>query len=275
MTSLDQMLSATGSKIAYMSDEFKKNRDHLPSGDIKMMTEDLKKTKQNLFEVLGRKNLPKFDTHLIASILSCINKIKKTAPEPKAIRRQLYQKSFVNELVELQDVLKVLQMRNKKRVLKEDSVERKPIIKIEGIKRRGKISSDRDLGKHLSLTESKLNDLKKSVAIGKKIPYSQYRELTTLLKRANVSLVKAKAMQKSLKGIYRPNYDKKITKKIFNEIAFFQNILDEVVQVGTSQVQVNLFWFTLREFQTLLKDLESLKKIRGKAVAAVQTDMAR
>lgn len=289
MTSLDQMLSYAGGKIAHMSDEFLKHKDKLPFEDIKTMTKELKKTKQNLSQVLGRDDIPKFDKKLISSILSYIDKIKKTAPQEQAAdKRNKTKKStpqeaaagkrrsqkviFLDELVELQGVLKIL--RSKSKSPSTSSIKRKSIIKIEGFKSKGGGSANQDLGKHLSLTETKLNALKKSTAKKSKVNQTQFKEVITVLKKTNLSLVKAKAMHKSLSGQYNPEYDKKVIRKIFQEIEFFQDLMDDTIRTGTAQMQANLFWFTLKEFHHLLQDLESLKKIRGKQVASVQTDMS-
>jgi hypothetical protein len=274
MTSLDQMLSSTGSKIAQMSEEFEKHREKLPF-DFKTMAKELKKTKQNLSQVLGREKVLLFDDRLLSSILSYIEDIKKTTPKDEKVRVRRSQKViFLDELIELQGVLTILQSKKKKEPPAQ--IKTKSVIKIKGIKSKGSAVPDQDLDKHLSLAESKLNALKKSMSkSGVKINPTQYKELTTILKKTNVSLVKVKALQKSLSGKYKPDYDKKIIQKIFQEINFFEDLIDDEVRVGTAQKQVNLFWDSLKEFQTLLQDLESLKKTRGKAVASVQTDMAR
>lgn len=276
MTSLDQMLSYAGSKIAQMSKEFEKHRDSLIVEDFKTMTKELKKTKKNLSSVLGSQDIPQFDQSLLSSLLSYISKIKKSAPkEPNPGTRRSQRMIFLDELVELQGVLKILQTRSKEGPASSDQIKTKSIIKIQGIKSKGAKVPDPDLNKHLSLTEVKLDALKKSVSKnGARIKPTQYRELNTILKKANLSLVKAKAMHKSLSGQYKPDYDKKVMKKIMQEILFIQDVLDDEVRSGTAQMQANLFWFALREFQTLIQDLESLKKTRGKAVANVQTDLA-
>jgi hypothetical protein len=272
MSSLDQMLSTAGNKIAHMSDEFKKRHEKMPFEDFKTMTKELKKTKQNLSMVIGRGEVPKFDNKLLSSIMSYINKIKKTAPlEIKIGIRRTPEAIFLDELGELQSVLKTLKSSNKAG----SKLIGSSVVKIKGIKSKGSTHADKDLNKHLSLTESKLNALKKT-ASRKKTPIdpAQFKEVTTILKKANLSLVKTKAMRQSLSGQYKPDYDKSVMRKILKEINFFQDLIDEEVRVGTAHMQVNLFWFTLKEFHTLLQDLESLKKIRGKTVASVQTDMA-
>lgn len=270
MTLLDQMLSSTSSKIAHMSDAFEKHHDKLPFEDFKTMTKELKKTKQNLSKVLGKGSVPHFNHHLLSSILSYINKIKKATPLDERPRLRRSQKViFLDELIELQGILKILESNNGNEPAAQ--MQNKTVVKIKG-----SAISDQDLSKHLNLAECKLGALKKLMSKkGVKINSTQYKELTTILKKTNVSLVKAKAMQKSLNNKYKLGYDKKFIQKIFQEINFFQNFMDDEVRAGTAQKQANLFWDSLKEFQTLLQDLEFLKKIRGKAVASVQTDLDR
>jgi len=275
MNSLDQMLTFAGSKIAYMSEEFEKHHDKLPYADFKTVATELKKTKQNLAHVLNSNDFPKFDHKLLSSILSYINKIKKSAPkELEKGKRRSPQIMFLDELSDFQGVLKILKKKSASSTLNSKTKGR-AVVKIQGIKSKGSVHSDKDIDQHLNITESKLDALKKSVSKGDaKVNQAHYKELTTILKKANISLVKAKALRKSLSGQYQPDYNKKVMRKILLEINFFQNFIDHQVRAGTAHTQVNLFWHTLKEFQTLLQDLESLKKSRGKAVSAVLTDMS-
>jgi hypothetical protein len=272
MDSLDQMLSYAGSKIADMSEEFEKHQDALPREDFKTMAKELRKTKERLVQVLKSNDFPKYDHKLLSTILLYINKIKKNKPKEIEIKNRSHKVVFLDELNELQGILKIIK---KKQSPASSKIKSRVVVKIERIKSKGSAISDKDIDQHLNITKSKLNLLKKNFSKGEeKVKTSHYKELNIILKKANISLVKAQAIHKSLKGQYKPNYDRKVMRKILDEIYFFQNHIEEQVRLGTAQAQVNLFWHTLKEFKALLQDLEGLKKTRGKTVASVLTDMS-
>jgi hypothetical protein len=275
LSSFEQMLSYTGSKIAHMSEEFEKHHDKLSSTELKTMTAELKKSKKILSESFKDGIHPEFDSKLLFGIMSYINKIKKSTTSARAETTRKTQKmNFLEALADFQALLKTLKKQKKsssENIYKKTG--KKTVVKIQGIKGKS-LSQVKELNNHLSLAESKLFELRKSCQIDQNfLTDAQSKDITSLLKKTNLYLAKTRELQKSFSGKAKPEYNKATLRKLLDHIQFLQNSLESEIQAGTAMVQTNLFWHTLREFQTLAQELEKLKKTRGKAVADVQTDL--
>jgi hypothetical protein len=279
VSAFDQKLAFAGSKIAHMSEELKKHSSlPLSQTEYKAMTAELKKNQKSLSQMLQSQKAPELDRQLLAGIMSYINQIKKSTNIPQKINgtRRSQQTIFWDALTDFQELLKNLRNMKKQESLTYPSkTKSKAVVKIQGIQKKEVLPVDKDLNDHLTITESKLDNFKNSITKNAKgINLTLYKDLTATLKKANLSIVKAKALKQSLQGQYKPNYNHKIVDTALQDI---QNILESgienQVKAGIAQAQANLFWTALREFQTLLQDLESLKKTRGKVVSQVLTDM--
>jgi hypothetical protein len=182
----------------------------------------------------------------------------------------------------------------------------KPVVKIEGIKKETSFSEDKELGKHLHHANEKLSSFAKVFAQQGNVAANMYRDVTTALKKTNVALVRVKALHKTFEGKYKPQISSRIIKKLLKDIDVLENAADFIeepednvlkiirrvqekqnltpqkmaellqnnpeirIMVGTAKRQFELFWDTLKEFQSLLQDLEFLKESRGKKTASVE-----
>ena len=262
-----------------MSEEFAKHHDKLSSSELKTMTTELKKSKKSLSDLFTKDIYPEFDTKLLSSIMTYINKIKRSTTISKVeTGRKTQQVNFLEALTDFQSLLKTLKKQKKEHLESpQKKVKKRSVVKIQGIKQgiKGKsVSQIKELDRHLHLTESKLRNLKKGYQKGQNVLNNdQYKDITSLLKKANVYLTKTKALQSSLSGKAKPEFNTLTIHNLLSHINFLQNSIESEIQAGAALTQANLFWYTLREFQTLVQELENLKKSRGKIVAKVETDL--
>ncbi len=273
LSSFEQMLSYTGRKIAHMSEEFAKHHDKLSSSELKTMTSELKKSKKVLAESYKDQTQPEFDNKLLTSILAYISKIKRSTATVETTRKT-QKMNFLEALTDFQTLLKSL--KKEKKVSQNNAVKKaskKNVVKIQGIKARS-LSQIKELNNQLSLTESKFIEFNNKNKLNHNyFTQEQYKDITSLLKKTNLYLAKTKALQKSINGKVKLEYNKLALCNILNYIQFFHDILESENQGGRALTQINMFWLAAREFQTLAQELENLKKVRGKAVASVQTDL--
>jgi hypothetical protein len=274
LSKFDQMLTYTSSKIAHLTGEFEKHHDKMPGSQFKTMTSELRKAKKKLSHALEDAAVPEFDNKLLTTLISYIDHIKKeTEGVPFRATRQEEKMIFLDVLADFHGLLKDLDKKTNEKI----KYKAQPVVKIKSIVQKGrrKGSETSDLNNHLSLTETRLGHLHKLIKKSSLEPIGvgQYKELITVLKKANVALVKARAMHEQFSGQYQPDYNRKTMRKIFNEINFLQNNASAQMMAGTAQSQINLFWQTLKEFQSLLQDLEEMKKTRGKTVAHIEKEL--
>jgi hypothetical protein len=272
LTKFDQMLTYASSKIAHLTGEFEKHYDKMPDSQFKTMTSALKKAKKDLSHALKGTTVPEFDSKLLESLISYIDDIKKGTKETSTRGVRRTQKAiFFDVLGDFYELLKDLDKKTEAKI----KYKARPVVKIESIvqkgARKGAVTSD--LNKHLTHTEIILGELYQNVKKSPSEVITVDKELTIALKKANVALVKVKAMHEQFYGQYKPDYDRRIIRKIFNEINFLQNNLNAQMMAGTAQSQINFFWHALKEFQSLLQELEAMKKKRGGAVAAIEKDL--
>ena len=123
------------------------------------------------------------------------------------------------------------------------------------------MSQSKELDHHLTLTEGKLDELKLHFQAGLiSLDDDQYQDLTELLKKTHLYLTKAKAMQSTLRGKAKLEYDAATLKTLVNHINELQGLRHSEFQTGTALTRANLFWYTLKEFKTLIQELRKVKK---------------
>lgn len=258
-----------------MSEEFAKHHEKLSSAELKTMTTELKKSKKKLVDSLKGSAPNEYDENLVSSILAYINNIKKSTQHTTIETTRKTQKmNFLEALSDFQTLLKTLKKHAKiTPKLPQTKLRKKSVVKIQSVK--GKtLSHSKELDRQLSLTQSKLHDFKSVLQSGQLNNDDIYfQDVTDLLKKTNMYLTKAKAMQNSLRGKARLDYNASTFKNLSKHIRELQALQHSEFQTGTALTKANLFWYTLREFNTLITELEKLKKIRGKVVAHVETDL--
>lgn len=139
------------------------------------------------------------------------------------------------------------------------------VVKIKGVRK----SVPTDLNKHLQKAGKCLTALKKKNDSLESISELDFKQLTPVLQSTTVVL--ANAVHK-LEGKHLPNYNRKTIEKILAQVDSIKLSLKARIEADAQRMQVNLFWNTLNEFQTLLQNLEKLKETRGKKVAPVDKE---
>ena len=257
LSKLGSMLSNTGAEIEYISQEISQGKKDVPAKTLKDATSLVKSTNKTLVQALKAQTLPEFTQTSIKTILSDINKLKKHTPLKNGDGSKAEQKeSFVKAITELKTSLQDFAK------LKKEATVKMPLARTQEV-------WNKDLVKHLKIAETKLAQLSQSVNSSNVLPQGQVSEVTKVLHKTNMELMKAQAFAPATpKQHLDPNG--KIIQRILMNIQTLDRNVGVQIMAGTYSVQVRKLKETLKEMEERLRVLTILQKTRGKQASLVE-----
>lgn len=253
LSKMNQTLISTNSQLDYFSKELAQNPKAVKPQEIEKFTHQLEDAAKDLAKEIKDKKTHIFKADTLKSNLSMIGKLKKN---------DVLTNEFKSALSTYESQLKTLKTRAKRgEVSQNREVKMKPAIQ-----------RDKDVGKHLTVVNTKLKSL---LTNKEKITAQHFKELTTILMKTNVALTKAVAFHNTLSNQYKPDYNSRVIQGILNGINNLGNQA-QVLQTSNQAVIVNNFNMTVAEAKGLLEQvLDYLKESRGKRVSKVRNDRAK
>lgn len=260
LSQLGSLLSTTGAEIGYLNQELKVAKD-VTAKELKEMTSLVKTANKTLVKALRAQVLPDVTHSSINTILSDINKLKKHEPLKHPEGRKAEQKeSFVRALEDLQASLKDFA-----KLKKEMPPVRMSLAPTQDVLKK-------ELVKHLKIADAKLTQLSQFVKSSQGIPQGQFSEVTKVLHKTNMELMKVEAFATS-NAKQLPEPVDKIIKRILAHIDRIEGVkIIAGAEAGSKSVQERKLRETLKEMVDRLRVLEILKKTRGGQASLVEED---
>lgn len=251
LSSLGSLLTDTSMRLSTIANSAANNPQQIPRG-LKQVSSLVNITNKSLLDALKKQAVPTdFDQKEIKRVLADINKLKQHIP--------LKEKNdpFVRALKELQDNLKDLAKHQKEM----------PPVQLKLGKTSEVITNG--LSKHLLMADEKLAHLNE---FEKPIPFELLKDLSKILDKASVELMKAEAFKASPNGIQLPSHNAKVIQRILENIRHIDQNVSVQVMAATYKTQVSKFKESLKELEKRLYVLNLLKKTRGKQTSLVEKE---
>lgn len=228
--------------------------------DLKEVATLVSTTNKTLVSALRAQTLPDFDQKEIRRVLADINKLKEHKPlHPKEGTAKADTKTnFLNVLKEFQANLKELAKQQKEL----------PPVQLKGLGKTSEVFTN-GLSKHLLMADEKLATLSKTLE--KPIPPEQLKDISKILDKASVELMKAVAFKTS-PAVQLPSQSQKVIQRILENCAHLDRRVDVQVMAATYKMQVTKFKESLKELEERLRVLNLLKKTRGKQASLVEKE---
>ena len=250
---LGSLLNDTRQRLETFAQQATAKPEEVPKG-LKAASVLLATTNETLGMALkSRALLANFDKKEIQKVLAYIAKLNQHAP------LQDKNTPFLKVLRDLQNNLKDLAKHQKEM----------PPVQLKGLGRTSDVLTN-GLSTHLHRADKGLKEL----ADNFKSPLApeQLKDLSKILDKATLELMKTEAFKSSSKGIQLPSQNMVVIQRILKNIQHLDQNVSVQVMAATYKAQVSKFKDSLKELEKRLYVLNQLKKTRGKQAALVEKE---